>query len=80
MSKAVKDKELKAYQKRIGSKEYRYLYIYELNKVRRLTKSNTRHSRKVYVNSEEKLKAIKAKYKNGVTKEILIEWLGGEHV
>ena len=73
----IKDKELRVYQEKIGSKEYRALYIYEANKARRLTKNDTRHSRMNYANSAEKLNAIKQKYKNGVTKEILAEWLGG---
>ena len=62
----IKDEELRAYQKKIGSKEYRVLYMNVLNR----TKQRTRN--------EEKLNAIKQKYKNGVTKEILAEWLGGE--
>lgn len=73
----IKDEELRAYQKKIGSKEYRALYIYEANKARRLSKNDIRHSKTHYANSEEKLNAIKQKYKNGVTKEILAEWLGG---
>ena len=72
----IKDEELRAYQKRIGAKQYRDLYLYEANKVRRLTRTDTRNSRTHYVNSEEKLNAIKEKYKNGATKEILNEWLG----
>lgn len=73
----IKDEELRAYQEKIGSQEYRALYIYEANKARRLTKNDIRHSKTHYANSEEKLNAIKQKYKNGVTKEILAEWLGG---
>lgn len=76
MSK-IKDEELRSYQKRIGSEQYRVLYLYEANKVRRLMRNNTRYSGNDYVNSKEKLNAIKEKYKNGVTKEILSEWLGG---
>lgn len=75
--KKIKDKELRAYQEKIGSKEYRALYIYELNKAKRREKYDIRHSKTHYANSEEKLNAIKQKYKNGVTKEILAEWLGG---
>ena len=56
--------------------QYRDLYLYEANKVRRLIKSNVKYSGKHYVNSPEKLNAIKQKYKNGVTQEIIEEWLG----
>ena len=77
MAKIIKDEELRAYQERIGAKQYRALYMYETNKSIRWQKNNIRYSRKHYVNSEEKLNAIKQKYKNGVTKEILAEWLGG---
>ena len=73
----IEDEELRNYQERLGVKQYRVLYLYEANKVRRLTKNNIRYSGKHYVNSVEKLNAIKEKYKNGVTKEILTEWLGG---
>ena len=76
MSRIIKDEELKDYQERIGAERYRDLYLYETNKVRRLTKSNARYSGKHYVNSVEKLNAIKQKYKNGVTQEIIEEWLG----
>lgn len=72
----IKDEEVIAYQKSIGAEQYRALYLYEANKVRRLARNNIRHSKKHYVNSEEKLNAIKEKYKNGVTKEILTEWIG----
>lgn len=72
----ITDEELRAYQKRLGVEQYRALYLYELNKVRRLTRNNRRQSGEDYVNSKEKLNAIKEKYKNGVTKEILTEWAG----
>lgn len=71
--KKITDEELRAYQERLGVEQYRALYMYEANKVRRLTRNNTRHSGKDYVNSEEKLNAIKEKYKNGVTEEIIKE-------
>ena len=76
MSRIIKDEELREYQERIGVEQYRDLYLCEANKVRRLMKSNTRYSGKHYVNSPEKLNAIKQKYKNGVTQEIIEEWLG----
>ena len=76
MSRTIKDEELREYQKELGSEQYRALYLYEANKVRRLMRNNIRHSRKDYVNSKEKLNAIKEKYKNGVTQEIMEEWFG----
>ena len=75
MSK-IKDEELRNYQERLGAKEYRALYLYNANKVRRLARNNIRQSGKHYVNSKEKLNAIKEKYRNGVTQEIMEEWLG----
>lgn len=77
MGRKIEDEELRVYQEKIGIKRYRDLYLYESNKVRRLTNSNVRYSGENYVNSAEKLNAIKEKYNNGVTKEILTEWLGG---
>ena len=71
----ITDEELRAYQKRLGTEQYRALYLYESNKVRRLMRNNIRQSGKDYVNSKEKLNAIKEKYKNGVTQEIMEEWL-----
>lgn len=76
MPKIIKDYELRVYQERIGPQEYRALYLYELNKAKRREKHDIRHSKTHYVNSKEKLNAIKQKYKNGVTEEILTEWLG----
>ena len=72
----ITDEELQAYQERIGDKQYRALYIYELNKAKRYARNDTRQSRKDYVNSKEKLNTIKEKYKNGITQEIMEEWLG----
>lgn len=76
MSRTIKDKELKAYQARIGAEQYQALYLYEENKARRWAKSDKRYSGEKYVNSEEKLNAIKEKYKNGITSGIIEEWLG----
>ena len=72
----IKDEELRNYQERLGAEQNRALYLYEANNVRRLTRNNIRQSGKDYVNSKEKLNAIKEKYKNGVTQEIMEEWLG----
>jgi hypothetical protein len=76
MSRTIKDEELRAYQKKIGAKQYRALFMYERSKANRFAKNDTRYSRKNYVNSTEKLDTIKQKYKNGITQEIMEEWLG----
>lgn len=69
----IKDDELRTYRERIGFKQYRALYMHEVNKALRLAKNNKRYSGKKYINSEERLDTIKEKYKNGVTEEILAE-------
>lgn len=74
--KKIEDEELREYQRQIGSKEYRKVQMNYCNKSARLRDYNLRASRKNYENSEERLKEIKEKYKNGVTKEILSEWIG----
>lgn len=53
-------------------------YIYKVRKgllPRKNRRKDIRYSGLVYENSAEKLAAIKEKYKNGVTKEILEELL-----
>ena len=45
------------------------------NKSSRIRNYNLRASRKHYENSEEKLEQIKEKYKNGVTMDILKEFV-----
>lgn len=72
----IKDEELREFQHEIGQKEYRKLQTNCYTKSARLRDYNLRASRKHYENSEERLKEIKEKYKNGVTKEILTEWMG----
>ena len=74
--KKIEDEELREYQRQIGSKEYRKVQVNYCTKSARLRDYNLRASRKNYENSEERLKEIKEKYKNGVTKEILSEWIG----
>ena len=76
--RVIKDDELKAYQEAIGADEYRKEYMYFYIAARQKMRADIRHSKKRYVNSEQKLNEIKAKYANGVTDEILAEWLGGE--
>lgn len=56
-------------------------YIYRVRKgllPRKNQRKNIRYSGLVYENSAEKIAELKEKYKNGVTKEILAEWLEGE--
>lgn len=71
--KIIKDLELREYQERQGSEQYRLEYA-ALYLSARHTK-NKRYSGKVYQNTPEKLQAIKEKYKNGVTEEMLKSWL-----
>ena len=72
----IECEELREYQRQIGSKEYKKVQMNYCNKSARIRDYNLRASRKNYENSEERLKEIKEKYKNGVTKEILSEWIG----
>lgn len=67
------DEELAEYQKRIGCEEYRKQYkrLYE-----KTSKHIGRFSGLKYENSPEKLKQIKEKYKNGISKETINEMLG----
>ena len=74
--KKIKDEELREFQHEIGQKEYKKLQINYCTKSARIRDYNLRASRKHYENSEERLKEIKEKYKNGVTQEIIEEWLG----
>jgi hypothetical protein len=55
-------------------------YLYRIRKgllPRKNKRKDIRYSGLVYENSAEKIETMKEKYKNGVTKEILAEWLGG---
>ena len=72
--KKIKDDELREYQSEIGQKEYKKLQMNYCNKSARIRNYNLRASRQHYENSEERLKAIKEKYKNGVTMDILKEF------
>ena len=72
----IEDEELREYQRQIGPKEYKKFQTNYCNKSARIRNYNLRLSRQHYENSEERLKQIKEKYKNGVTKEILNEWIG----
>ena len=72
----IKDEELREFQHEIGQKEYKKLQTNYCTKSARIRDYNLRASGKHYENSEERLKEIKEKYKNGVTKEILTKWMG----
>ena len=74
MGNRVKDKELAELQDNLGKKTYNDLYI----KIYMNCKNNKSHksaSGKIYENDEKKIAGIKEKYKNGVTKEIINEWI-----
>lgn len=73
--KKIEDNELREYQHEIGQKEYRKFQMNYCNKSSRIRNYNLRASRKHYENSEEKLEQIKEKYKNGVTMDILKEFV-----
>ena len=68
--KKIEDEELRQYADRIGHEKYRkeYLYLYNKSKLH----SNSRYSKKEKIVD---LEQIKNKYKNGVTPEILAEFI-----
>ena len=74
MGKRIKDVELAELRNELGKDGYADLYrkIYMNCKN---TKSHKRASCKIYENDEKKMAEIKEKYKNGVTKEIINEWI-----
>lgn len=66
------DKELKEYMNKIGRKEY----IKEYHRLYSEAKQHKeRYSKLEYENSKERINQIKEKYKNGVTPEILAEFI-----
>lgn len=73
--KKIEDNELREYQRQIGSKEYKKLQMNYCNKSSRIRNYNLRANRQHYDNSEEKLEQIKEKYKNGITMDILKEFV-----
>ena len=73
--KKIEDEELRKYQCEIGQKEYRKFQMNYCNKSARIRNYNLRASGKHYDNSEKKLEQIKEKYKNGVTMDILEEFV-----
>lgn len=52
-------------------KNYSRMYVFTISR----TKHDVRNSGKKYANSKEKLLAIKEKYKNGISKEMIENWL-----
>lgn len=66
------DPELSELRQKIGKEKFQRLYNTMYNHA---STSNKRYSGKTYENRPEKLQAIKEKYKNGVTKEILDEFI-----
>lgn len=73
----ILDPELREYQSEIGKEKYRKIQINYCIKSKRIRDNNLRSSRKHYENSEERLMEIKEKYKNGVTMDILKEFVRG---
>lgn len=73
----ILDPELREYQSKIGKEKYRKIQINYCIKSKRIRDNNLRSSRKRYENSEERLMEIKQKYKNGVTMDILKEFVRG---
>lgn len=73
--KKIEDNELREYQHEIGQKEYKKLQMNYCNKSTRIRNYNLRASRQRYENSEERLEQIKEKYKNGITMDILKEFV-----
>ena len=73
--RSLNDSELEDYRLEIGSKEYTREYnLIQMRTVYKM-KQDIRDSGLKYKNSDDKIKDIKEKYKNGVTKDILKEWL-----
>lgn len=57
------------YKRKIGEEKFKLLYA----KLYQEAKNNRRFSGEHYTNTEDKINAIKEKYKNGVTDKILSE-------
>ena len=70
MPKKIKDDELRAYQQRIGAKEYERQYHRLYSEA---IQCNKRYSGKEYTNSSDKLRTLREKYKNGVTDKAVKE-------
>lgn len=72
MGNLMDDKELRDYRELVGNKEFRRQYqcLYQ-----EAVQCPKRYSGKEYKNSPEKLKAIREKYKKGVTDKTVKEML-----
>ena len=73
----ILDPELREYQSEIGKEKYRKIQINYCIKSKRISVNNLRSCSKRYENSVERLMEIKQKYKNGVTMDILKEFVRG---
>lgn len=73
----ILDHELSEYRSEIGKEKYKKIQINYCIKSKRIKDNNLRSSRKHYKNSDERLMEIKEKYKNGVTMDILKEFIRG---
>lgn len=67
------DVELDEYRKLVGAAEYRKQYSVLYNEAKY---KQTRYSKAEYINNPAKIKQIKEKYKNGVSKEIINQMIG----
>ena len=74
MGNRIKDVELAQLRNDLGKDGYADLFR-KTWMCCKYTKSHKRASGRVYENDEKKMAEIKAKYKNGVTKEIINEWI-----
>lgn len=66
---------LEEYKEFIGKEEYLKQYHKIYSNTAYSSKVDKRYSELKYTNSKQHLNKIKEKYKNGVTDEILKEWL-----
>lgn len=73
----ILDRELREYRSEIGKEKFKKIQINYCIKSKHIRDNNLRSSKKHYENSEEKLMEIKEKYKNGVTMDILKEFVRG---
>ena len=71
----ILDDELREYRSEIGKEKFKKIQINYCIKSKKIRDNNLRASRKHYKNSEEKLVERKEKYKNGVTMDILKEFV-----
>lgn len=72
--KKISDEELMEFQLEIGQKEYKRIQSYVCQRSARIRDNDLRASGKHYEITPEKLEAIKEKYRNGVTDDIMKEF------